>query len=300
MKTLVIPILLIVTLTVSCGRNKFGYDAAGTFEATEVLISSEASGTIEALNVEEGDRIEAGTVVGYIDSTQLYLKKLQLMSSRKAIQVSRPDVSKQIEATREDIARIKVEKNRIENLLKGDAATQQQLDNINAQLKVAEGKLAAQMNSLQTNIGNLNEQSATVDIQIAQVDDMLAKCRIVNPITGTVLKKYAEAYEISSPAKPLYKIANVETLFLRAYVTTDQLTQVKLGQEVSVYSDFGKENQKQYSGKITWISDKAEFTPKTIQTKDERANLVYAIKIAVKNDGYLKIGMYGEVNFSTK
>ena len=289
--------LLAIAFFTSCNRNKFVYDAAGTFEATEVLISSEAAGIIEAFNVEEGMHLKAGTMVGYIDSTQLYLKKLQLLSSRKALQVSRPDINKQIVATREEIARIKTEKNRIENLLKGDAATQQQLDEIDALLKVTEGKLAAQMNSLQTNIGNINEQSAAVEVQVAQLDDQLEKCRIINPLNGTVLKKYAEAFEISSPARPLYKIADIETLYLRAYVTNDLLTKIQLGQNATVYSDFGENNQKEYKGKVTWISDKAEFTPKTIQTKDERANLVYAIKIAVKNDGYLKIGMYGEVNF---
>lgn len=298
MKNIFLPILLMVMLLTACNRNKFRYDAAGTFEATEILISSEASGTIEVFDVEEGKILEAGAVVGYIDSTQLYLQKLQLLSSRKAIQVSRPDINKQIVSTREEIARIKTEKNRIENLLKGDAATRQQLDEINAQLKVAEGRLAGQINSLQTNIGNLNEQSAVVDVQVAQIDDQLAKCKIVNPVKGTVLKKYAEAFEISSPARPLYKIADMETLFLRAYVMSDQLTQLKLGQTVTVFSDFGEDNHREYSGKITWISDKAEFTPKTIQTKDERANLVYAVKIAVQNDGYLKIGMYGEVNFN--
>ena len=297
MKKLTILILTLFVL-ISCNKNKLGNDAAGTFEASETLISSEVSGTIQMLDIEEGKEIEAGTMVGYIDSTQLYLKKLQLMSSRKALQVSRPDINAQIVATREEIARIKTEKNRIENLLKGDAATLQQMDEVNALLRVAEGKLAAQMNLLQSNIGSLNEQSATVDIQIAQIDDQLAKCRIVNPVTGTVLKKYAEVYELSSPAKPLYKIANLETLFLRAYITSDQLTRLRLGQEVSVFADFGENNHKQYSGKLAWISDKAEFTPKTIQTRDERANLVYAVKIAVKNDGYLKIGMYGEVKFN--
>lgn len=282
-------------LLLSCNSNKYQYDAAGTFEATEILISSEATGVIQTFEVEEGKQLEAGTTVGYIDSTQLYLRKLQLMSSRKALQISRPDITKQIAATREQIARIKIEKNRIENLLKGDAATQQQLDDINAQLKVAEGTLAAQMNTLQNNIGNLNEQSSAVDIQVAQIDDQLAKCRIINPVKGTVLKKYAEAFELSNPAKPLYKIADTETLFLRAYITSSQLTQLKLGQDVTVYTDFGDSNRKEYTGKVTWISDKAEFTPKTIQTKDERANLVYAVKIAVKNDGYLKIGMYADV-----
>ncbi|MDR1055487.1 MAG: efflux RND transporter periplasmic adaptor subunit [Prevotellaceae bacterium] len=290
-------ILMMPILLTSCNRNKFQYDASGTFEATEILVSSEASGRIETLDVEEGKLLEAGKMVGYIDSTQLYLKKLQLMSSRKALQVSRPDINKQIVATQEEISQLKIEKIRIENLLKGDAATQQQFDNIDAQLKVVEGKLAAQMNSLQSNIGNLNEQSVAIAIQITQIDNQLAKCQIVNPVTGTVLKKYAEAFEINSPARPLYKIADIGTLYLRAYIRSEQLTQLKLGQMLTVYTDFGANNRKEYSGKISWISDKAEFTPKTIQTKDERANLVYAVKIAVKNDGYLKIGMYGDIKF---
>ncbi|MDR0659376.1 MAG: HlyD family efflux transporter periplasmic adaptor subunit [Prevotellaceae bacterium] len=298
MKSTAISILLVVLAFTSCNRNKLSYDAAGTFEAVEILISSEASGIIEQLDIEEGARLEAGTTVGYVDSTQLYLKKLQLLSSRKALQISRPDINAQIAATREEIARIKTEKNRIENLLKGDAVTQQRLDEINALLKVTEGKLAAQMNSLQTNIGNINEQSTTVAIQVAQLDDQLAKCRIINPIRGTVLKKYAEVFELTSPARPLYKIADMQTLYLRAYVTSDLLTKLQLGQNATVYSDFGESEHREYAGKVIWISDKAEFTPKTIQTKDERANLVYAVKIAVKNDGYLKIGMYGEVSFN--
>lgn len=297
MKYVVFSAICTIVLLTSCNTHKFEHDASGTFEATEILISAEVSGLIKQLDVEEGQQLEAGVQVGYIDTVQIYLKKLQLLSSQKALKVSRPDVNKQLVALYEEIARLETEKKRVENLLKGDAATQQQLDNLNAQLKVAEGQLAAQSNSLQTNISNLNEQSAAVDIQIAQIDDQMAKCRIINPVKGTVLNKYAQAHELSAPALPLYKIADLETLFLRAYVTANQFTQIKIGQEVTVYADFGEEDQKQYSGKITWISDKAEFTPKTIQTRNERANLVYAVKIAVKNDGYLKIGMYGDVNF---
>jgi len=296
MKVLVLTALSVM-LFASCNGNKMKHDAAGTFEATEILISSEASGVIKEFNVEEGKQLEAGTLVGYIDSTQLYLQKLQLLTNRKAVQVSRPDVQTQIKSTREEIARIQTEKNRIERLLEGDAATPQQLDEINAQLKVAEGRLAAQINSLETNIGSLNEQSSAIDIQAAQIEDQLGKCRIINPISGTVLKKYSEAQEISSPARPLYKIADMENIFLRAYVTSDQLSKLKLGDKTVVFSDYG-DDWRQYTGTVTWISDKAEFTPKTIQTKDERTNLVYAIKIAVKNDGYLKIGMYGEVDFN--
>lgn len=291
----VYPVITLLLLT-ACNSNKLKYDAAGTFEATEILISGEASGVIRRFDVEEGQVIEAGKLVGVIDTTQLYLQKLQLLGNQRALRVSRPDVTKQITATREEIARLQTEKRRIENLIKGDAATGQQLDEITAQLRVAEGKLAAQMNSLQSSIGSLDEQSSTVDIQIAQIEDKLSKCRIVNPISGTVLKKYAEAHEVASPARPLYRIADLKTMYLRAYVSSDQLSKACLGQDVRVYSDYGDKERREYEGRIVWISDRAEFTPKTIQTKNERANLVYAVKIAVPNDGFLKIGMYGEVD----
>jgi HlyD family secretion protein len=288
---------LAVLLLAGCNGNKLQYDAAGTFEATEVLISSEATGVIKQLTIAEGQIIEAGVQVGYVDTTQLYLQKLQLLGSQRALRAGRPDVNKQITATREEIARIKKEKNRVENLLKGNAATQQQLDDIDAQLKVAEARLAAQLNSLQISIGSLDEQSATLDVQIAQIDDRLAKCKIINPVGGTVTGKYAEAHELTSPARPLYRIADLQTMFLRAYVTADLLSKATLGQSVDVYADYGEKERRRYEGKIVWISDRAEFTPKTIQTGNERANLVYAVKIAVPNDGTLKTGMYGEVGF---
>ncbi|MDR0732754.1 MAG: efflux RND transporter periplasmic adaptor subunit [Dysgonamonadaceae bacterium] len=284
-------------LLASCNGNKLKHDAAGTFEATEVLISSEVAGVIKRFDIAEGQAIEAGTPVGLIDTTQIYLQKLQLLGSQRALRAGRPDVNKQITATREEIARIKSEKRRIENLLKGDAATRQQLDDIDAQLKVAEARMDAQLNSLQTNIESLDEQTATLDAQIAQIDDRLAKCKIINPLTGTVIGKYAEALELASPARPLYRIADLQTMFLRAYVTSEQLSKTALGQPAVVFTDYGEKERREYAGKIVWISDRAEFTPKIIQTKNERANLVYAVKIAVSNDGYLKIGMYGEVDF---
>lgn len=290
--------ILFLLLLAGCNSNKLKYDAAGTFEAIEILISSEASGVIQQFDVKEGEVIEAGVQVGVIDTTQLSLQKLQLLGNQRALRASRPDMNAQITATREEIARLQREKSRIENLIKGDGATRQQLDEITAQLRVAEGRLAAQTNLLQSSIGSLDEQSSTVDIQIAQIEDKLAKCRIVNPIEGTVLKKYAEVYEVTSPTRPLYRIADLRTMFLRAYITSDQLSKLRLGQDVRVYSDFGVNERREYNGEIVWISDRAEFTPKTIQTKNERENLVYAVKIALPNDGYLKIGMYGEVDLN--
>ncbi len=293
-----IHFVLVLVLLVSCNRNKFTHDASGTFEATEVIVSSQAGGEIKNLNVTEGDVLKAGELVGYIDSTQLYLQKLQLKKNQKALLVSRPDVNAQIQATREEIANAQREKRRVESLLQGDAATRQQLDDITSKLKVLEGKLSSQLNSLSTTISHIDEQSSLVDIQVASVEDYLNKCRIINPIDGTVLAKYAEAHEIATAGKPLYKIAETARLFLRAYIVAEQLENVKLGDAVTVFVNYGTES-KTYPGSLSWISDKAEFTPKTIQTKDERQNLVYAIKIAVDNtEGFIKIGMYGDVDFN--
>lgn len=273
------------------------YDAQGTFEATEVIVSSEASGKILAFNIDEGKTLTANQQVGYVDSLQLYYKKMQLEASLKAIRSSRSDIQKQIAATEQQIATAKVDKRRYENLLKANAATQKQVDDQNSLLQVLRKQLAAQLSNLEHANSSVDENAAAMQFQIDQLNDQLHKCKIINPIHGTVLTKYAEQYEVTAPGKPLYIIANVDTITLRAYVTSDQLTKVKLRQPVKVYADWGK-GMKEYSGVVTWISDKAEFTPKTIQTRDERANLVYAVKIDVKNNGYLKIGMYGEVRFN--
>ncbi len=292
-------ILLAGLLTLSaCKRNQFNHDASGTFEATEVIISSEASGKLEVFDLIEGDVLEQGKYVGYVDSTQLYLKKLQLEMAQKAISARRPNIGIQISATKEQIRKAELEKSRVQKLLKANAATQKQVDDAESQLMVLKGTLEAQINSLSTSVNSLNEESMSYELQIAQIQDQLDKCRIINPINGTVLNKYAEAKEIVIPGKPLYKIADTKNLFLRAYIVSSQLEKVKLGQKTTVFINSGKED-KTYTGKVAWISDKAEFTPKTIQTKDERQNLVYAIKIAVENtDDLIKIGMYGDVDFN--
>lgn len=286
------PILFVLT---ACGNGKGDFDASGTFESTEVIVSSEANGKVMQFNVEEGDLLKSGQEVGYIDTVQLYLKKLQLLSSAKSVQSRRSDITKQIAATKEQIAKAEKEKRRNENLLKSNAATRKQVDDIESQLAVLQKQLAAQISTLQNNNQSVTEESSAIEVQVAQLEDQLRKCRIISPINGTVLSKYTEAGELASQGKPLFKIADVNNMYLRAYVIAGQLTQIKLGQEVKVYADYGKDDRREYAGKVTWISDKAEFTPKTIQTKDERANLVYAVKVAVKNDGYLKIGMYGEI-----
>lgn len=291
--------LLTVTLAVTaCKNGDSAFDATGTFEATEVIVSAEVSGKLLSFNLEEGQTLKAGEKIGKTDSTQLYLTKLQLRENQKAVLAGKPNIRTQIEATQKEIASAKLDKQRIENLVKGEVASQKQLDDINAKLDVLEARLAAQQNSLNTTTSTLNEQSNAINVQLLSVEDQLKKCTIINPIDGVVLIKYTEQNEIAIPGKALYKIADMSTLILRAYISGSQLSTIKIGQPVSVLVDAPDDTYKTYSGTITWISDKAEFTPKTIQTKDERANLVYAIKINVKNDGYLKLGMYGEVKFN--
>lgn len=286
---------IFLSLTAACGNGNGDYDASGTFESTEIIVSAEANGKIMRFNVEEGDLLKDGQEVGYIDTVQLYLKKMQLLTSVKSVQSRRSDIAKQIAATKEQIAKAEKEKKRNENLLKSNAATQKQVDDIDSQLAVLQKQLAAQISTLQNGNQSVTEESSAMEIQVAQAEDQLQKSHIISPISGTVLSKYAEAGELATQGKPLFKIADIENMYLRAYIIADQLTQMKLGQEVKVFADYGEDGKREYTGKVTWISDKAEFTPKTIQTRDERANLVYAVKIAVKNDGYLKIGMYGEV-----
>jgi HlyD family secretion protein len=280
---------------ISCSNHTLNADATGIFEAVETVISSEVSGVIKQFSIQEGDEIEAGKTVAIIDTTPFYLQKLQLLSKKQSLLAGCPDKNKQLAPVREEIIRLQKEKARTENLFLGGAATRQQLDDITAQLNITESKLIASQNSLQMTIETINKECITIDIQIALIDDQLKKCHIINPLSGRVLKKYTEVYEIASPVKALYRIADMEQMFLRAYITSAQLSGIKLGQQVKVYSDYGNDGKREYNGTVTWISDKAEFTPKTIQTKDERENLVYAIKIAVNNDGYLKTGQYGEL-----
>ena len=284
-----------VSLTVTaCGRGG-DFDATGTFEATEVVVSAEAAGRILRFDAEEGDVLGAGRQVGAIDTVQLYLQKLQLERQRASVRSGRPDISKQASSLREQIAKQQTERRRVESLLRDGAATAKQLDDIDAQLRVLNGQLDALLSTLENNTLSIDENSSAIELQIAQIEDRLAKCRIASPIGGTVLAKYAEAGELASVGKPLMKVADLEHMHLRAYFTSDQLAGLELGQRVTVTADFGGEQQVDYPGRIVWIASESEFTPKTIQTRDSRANLVYAVKIAVENDEKLKIGLYGEV-----
>lgn len=275
----------VLVLTAACGHEG-DFDATGTFEATEVVVSAEAAGRILRFDAEEGDLLTAGCQVGTIDSVQLYLRKLQLERSAASVRSNRPDIAKQVASLREQIAKQQTERRRVENLLKDGAATTKQLDDIDAQLKVLGSQLDATLSTLRNN---------AAEVQIAQVEDQLGKCRIVSPISGTVLAKYGEAGELASVGRPLMKVADLDRIYLRAYFTSDQLSELELGQAVTVTADFGGDRQVDYPGRITWIASESEFTPKTIQTRSSRASLVYAVKIAVENDGRLKIGLYGEV-----
>lgn len=298
MRQLIIFTLGTFMFLLSCNRNKFEHDASGTFEATEVIVSSEANGKLESFQLTEGDQLSKGQYVGYVDSIQLYLKKRQLIATNKAIQVKKPDISVQVSTIKEQIAKAEFEKRRIQRLLADNAATQKQLDDANSQIEVLKKSLNAQENSLSTSVNSLNEESNTNTVQVSQIEDQLKKCKIINPIQGTVLNKFVEEKEVVTQGKALYKIADTKNLFLRAYIVSEQLEKIKIGQKVKVFINISEDKQKSYPGTITWISDKAEFTPKTIQTQDERQNLVYAVKIAVTNtDGLIKIGMYGDVDF---
>ncbi len=322
-KKLLLP--LAIMALASCGNNSNKYDATGTFEADEVIVSAEASGKILQLNIEEGMNLSKDSVIGKIDPTSIELQKDQASSSVEALQQKTNDAApqvnvlqsqielqnKQIAVYNQQLKTAQIEQQRFQKLVAADAVPAKQLDDINGQVNVLKDQIAAAKTQLSVLQSQINAQRQAVAIQnrgilseknpmekkVAQIQDQLNKTIIINPVTGTVLTKYADAGEFTSVGKALYKIADLSVMKLRAYITGDQLVQVKLNQAVKVMVDDGKGKMREMPGSISWISDKAEFTPKTIQTKDERANLVYAIKVNVKNDGYLKIGMYGELGF---
>ena len=283
-------------LAAAC-QSQTEYNATGTFESTEIIVSAENSGKLFYLNAEEGMWFTSGTEVGLIDTVQPYLRKLQLEANMQSVNSQRPDIQKQIAAIQEQIATSRREQKRTQNLLKANAANQKELDDWSAQIAVLQSQLEAQTSSLENNTASLTAQGKSIAVQLAQAEDNLRKCHIITPIDGMILAKYAEPGEFVSAGKPLFKIADMKHLFLRAYVTSSQLADITLGDSVTVFADFGDDIKFEYEGKITWIADEAEFTPKTILTDDERANQVYAVKIAVLNDGKIKLGMYGEVRF---
>lgn len=304
-----ISAIFLFTILTGCNNGESNHDASGTFEAEEVIVSSELPGKLLSFNVQEGQVIAKDSIVGFVDAKNISLQQEQVEANIRSLNEKTANVKPQIQLLQDQIAvqqsqitNLQHEKARIENLIKADAATGKQLDDINAQIDVAYKQLAVTQQQINVQKGNISTQNRSIlseadplKKRVAQLQDQAQRANIINPVGGTVITKFAEQGEFISTGKALYKIADLSYLNLRAYLTGTQLPQIKLGQTVKVMIDEGAKKYKEYSGTITWVSDKAEFTPKTIQTKEERANLVYAIKVKVKNDGYLKIGMYGEV-----
>ncbi len=282
-------------LLTACGNRGKEYDATGTFEATETTVYAEQNGALLAFDIREGDEVAAGAEVGLIDTTQTWLKMQQLIVTREVYQSQKPDLERQVAATRQQLAKAKQEQQRYKELVADGAAPSKMFDDATSQVQVLQRQLDAQISALSKSTRSLDRQMAATDVQVNQLQDQLQKCHIVTPTAGTVLEKYVERGEFVAIGKPLFKVADTRQMFMRAYFTSSQLMDIKVGQPVTVYADFGDGQKRDYEGTITWISSRSEFTPKTILTDDERADLVYAVKVAFQNDGYVKIGMYGEV-----
>ncbi len=281
----------------ACGNNGKEFDATGTFEATETIVFAEQNGVLMDFSLNEGENVEAGAEVGLIDTTQIWLKIRQLGATKEVYRSQKPDMEVQIATTHQQLAKAQQEQRRYKELVADGAAPSKMLDDAMSQVQVLRKQLIAQQSALATNIRSLDKQMAATDVQVEQLYDQLRKCRVVTPAKGTVLEKYVERGEFVAIGKPLFKIADVQDMYMRAYVTSVQLQDIKLGQKVKVFADYGNRQKKEYDGIILWISARSEFTPKTILTDDERADLVYAVKVGIKNDGFAKIGMYGEVKF---
>lgn len=288
-------ILILPLLFAGCSDGSDDFDACGQIEAVDVVVSAESNGKIISLDVPEGAVLAKGECVGVIDSVQIYLQKMELIS-RKQNAVSRiVDIKKQLAPQKSRLENLMVDKERYVNLLAKDAGTQKQVDDIEFQIAVSKGEIDAQTQTYRNNNSGVESELAMYDVQIAQKEDMLRKCRIVSPVAGTVLTRYVEEGETVTSGKPIFRIADMNDVYVRAYFTTAQLADIKLGSKVKVYPDDGSNKLKEYEGTVTWISEQAEFTPKNIQTRDDRADLVYAVKISIANDGYMKLGMYAYV-----
>ena len=281
----------------ACGRKERQYDATGVFEATETTVYAEQTGALLTFNVEEGDTVGQNREVGLIDTTQLWLKMKQAEAMKSVYQSQKPEQEKQIAVTRQQLAKAKQDQQRYKELVADGAAPAKMLDDANSQVEVLQRQLDAQLSSLRVNTNALDKQMDATDVQAEQLRDQIRKCHILVPAKGTVIEKYVERGEFVSAGKPLFKMADTENMFIRAYVTSAQLENIKTGQKATVFADYGNGGKKEYEGRVTWISSRSEFTPKTILTDDERADLVYAVKVAIKGDGYVKMGMYGEVLF---
>ena len=285
--------IIILFAAVGCSGNGDRSDAYGNFESTEILISAEASGKLLRFDVEEGSTIETNTMIGYIDTVQLAFKRDQILATQQSIRSKSANILAQIGVVQEQKNVALIEKLRLEKLFKENAATQKQLDDVNGQLNV----LDKQMASIESQNASVLSDIRSLESQVSQINDQIHKSIIINPVKGTVLTKFAEPFEVVAFGKPLYKIADLSIMYLRVYVSGDQLPKIKLGAKVDALIDQSKTENQKLEGEISWISSKAEFTPKIIQTKQERVNMVYAVKVRVINDGSLKIGMPGEINF---
>ena len=295
--SLVIKFLPFATAVIMAGCSENNdYDATGIFEATTVTVSAETSGRILSFPVYEGDSVYAGQQVAQIDSTMLMLQLAQLGSQRQSAISSSPDIAAQVASVKAQIAHAEEEKARVERLFAAGAATQKQYDDAAARLSTLQGQIQGMTSTLSKNRSAVSGNASAIQYQREQIEQQIERCRILAPESGTILCKYAQRGEFAAPGKPLFKMADLNRIFLRSYFTASQLADIRIGQKVTVTADFGGDSQFEYPGVITWISQESEFTPKSIQTRDSRANLVYAVKIAVKNDGRLKLGQYGEVS----
>lgn len=296
-RTLYHSLLLLLLLCGACTDKSGEFDACGQVEATEVMVSAESNGRIVRLDLTEGDRLRKGMVVGVIDSVQTFLQKQELLRKKANARTKQVDIRRQLASQYERLNNLRVDYERYRILEAKDAGTRKQVEDLASQIAVAEREIAAQKQTYERNNAGIKEEMDLYDVQIAEKEDLLAKCRIVAPIDGVVLTKFAEAGEMATAGKSLFKMVDMNQVYVRAYLTTPQLSEVKLGDSLRVTIDDGTKRQRSYTGKLIWIADEMEFTPKNIQTKDERADLVYAVKIALRNDGYLKLGMYAFVHF---
>jgi len=297
---LILAAVTTVIFLSACSDNSEIVTASGVFESREIILSSQSTGEILNFDINEGDKVVEQQILGSVDSVQLELKKDLLLKNIEIAETRRFDIEVQLAPLVQQLASAEREKLRVDNLLKAGATTEKQYDDIMAQIRLIEKQLSAQRLSLEKSNLIINGEIESLEVQLEQIEDQIKRCTVLSPISGTVLAKYAEAGEFTVTGKALVKIADMEEMTLRAYITSDQLTTMKLGEEVEVVADFGEKENRFYNGTINWISDKAEFTPKTIQTRDERSNLVYAVKVSVPNDGFLKIGMYGGINLNNE
>lgn len=296
MKIIRLTASALIALTVwACNEQEKVFDATGTFEAVETTICAQQTGNLIVWNVEEGSQVQRNTEVGLIDTTQIMLRMKQVVAGKRVAAAQNPDIPKQVAALEEQLAKAQQEYRRYSELVADGAAPRKQMEDAQTQVQVLAKQLAAQRSLLNTQVSTIQAQQGEADSQTGILHNELHKCHILSPVTGTILEKYAELGEYAVPGKPLFKVADLQVMFLRAYLTSLQLQYVRIGQKVKVMADFGQGERRHYEGTITWISGKSEFTPKTVLTDDERADLVYAVKVAVKNDGMIKMGMYGEM-----